>query len=129
MTLKPVNASLSFKLPSSSQVFYVTCHQIPLIPGFAYTAHNSQGRSLNSACIDFASCPSIACAYIMLSGLCSLDGLTILQPFSFETINKHAPEEMHAELKRLDALYQNTKQLISTQLSWYYDLVGCNIIK
>ena len=84
---------------------------MPLIPSFAYTAHNSQGISLNSSFIDLSSDPSITCAYVMLSCLHSLDGLKILWPFSFEKCNKHGPEEMHAELKRLDALYQNANNL------------------
>ncbi|KIJ25643.1 hypothetical protein M422DRAFT_119911, partial [Sphaerobolus stellatus SS14] len=73
--------------------------QIPLIPAFAYTAHNSQGRSLNAGCIDFACCPTIACAYVMLSQLCTLDGLSILRPFSFQKICKHAPQEVRNELQ------------------------------
>jgi len=125
--LKPVTATFSFKLPNSTQLYHGTHYQIPIIPGFAYTAHNSQGRSLNAACIDLAGYPTIACAYVMLSHICSLDGLSILHPFSFEKISKHAPQEVCAEIKRLDNLYEKTKMLINTQLSWYYDLVGCHI--
>ncbi|KIJ26591.1 hypothetical protein M422DRAFT_125699, partial [Sphaerobolus stellatus SS14] len=72
--------------------------QLPIIPGFAYTAHNSQGRSMNRACIDFTSCPDIACAYVMLSRLRSLSGLSILRPFSFNKINNHTPQEVRNEL-------------------------------
>ncbi|KAF8592082.1 hypothetical protein K439DRAFT_1289871, partial [Ramaria rubella] len=63
-----------------------------------YTAHNSQGRSLNSACIDLSSCPTISCAYVMLSRLRSLEGLSILRPFSFDKIHRHAPQDMPKEL-------------------------------
>ena len=82
--LKPVTATFSFKLPNLSQLYYGTHYQIPIIPGFAYTAHNSQGSSLNAACIDLESCPIIACAHVILSHICSVDGLLIIHPFSFE---------------------------------------------
>ncbi|KIJ56712.1 hypothetical protein M422DRAFT_85658, partial [Sphaerobolus stellatus SS14] len=72
------------------------------------TAHNSQGRSLNAGCIDFASCPNLAMAYVMLSRLRSLDGLTILRPFASNKIRCRVPEEVRNELKRLDELAQKT---------------------
>ncbi|KIJ44903.1 hypothetical protein M422DRAFT_107638, partial [Sphaerobolus stellatus SS14] len=73
--------------------------QVPIIPAFAYTAHNSQGRSLNTCCIDLASCVDLAMAYVMLSRLRSLDGLTILRPFALSKIKCHAPQEVRNELK------------------------------
>ncbi|KIJ23824.1 hypothetical protein M422DRAFT_195444, partial [Sphaerobolus stellatus SS14] len=73
--------------------------QVPIVPAFAYTAHNSQGRSLNVGCINFASCPNLAMAYVMLSCLRCLDGLTILRPFASNKIRCRAPEEIQNELK------------------------------
>ncbi|KAJ4492071.1 hypothetical protein C8J55DRAFT_419538, partial [Lentinula edodes] len=49
------------------RTYSATRSQLPLIPAFAFTSHNSQGRSLNVACIDFTSCQSIQSAYVMLS--------------------------------------------------------------
>ncbi|KIJ42109.1 hypothetical protein M422DRAFT_125706, partial [Sphaerobolus stellatus SS14] len=67
--------------------------QIPIIPAFAYTAHNSQGRSLNAACIDLASCKDLAMAYVMVSRIRNLSGLTILRPFATKKVKCHAPQE------------------------------------
>ncbi|KAF8590938.1 hypothetical protein K439DRAFT_1328428, partial [Ramaria rubella] len=85
--------------------------QISIIPVFAYTAYNPQGRSLNNTCVNITSCPSVACAYVMPSCICSLEDLSILQSFTFDKISKHAPEEMHNELKHLDLLYEKKKKL------------------
>ena len=122
VTLKPLSSTFTFTIPGSDRAYGATRHQVPLIPGFAYTAHNSQGRSLNTACIDFASCTSIACAYVMLSRLKSLEGLSILRPFSFDKINKHAPEDVRNELKRMDDMYEVTKANMIPHLSLYYSI-------
>ncbi|KAJ6515714.1 hypothetical protein C8R45DRAFT_762177, partial [Mycena sanguinolenta] len=66
--------------------------QLPLNPAFAFTSHNSQGRTLGTACIDLASCVSIQSAYVMLSRLKSLKGLCILRPFRLEVIQNHISE-------------------------------------
>ena len=128
VTLKPIKSTITYKLPGYTNVYTATRHQVPIIPAFAYTAHNSQGRSLNAACIDIASCPNIACAYVMLSRLRSLNNLSILRPFTFDKIHKHAPQEMRDELHRLDQLAEDTKSRAVTQLSWYYNLTEYSII-
>ncbi|KIJ34390.1 hypothetical protein M422DRAFT_182209, partial [Sphaerobolus stellatus SS14] len=84
------------------------------------TAHNSQGQSLNVGCINFASCPNLAMAYVMLSHLRSLDVLTILCPFASNKSRCRAPEEVWNELKRLDELAQKTLPLAKECLQWYY---------
>ncbi|KAE9396959.1 hypothetical protein BT96DRAFT_823956 [Gymnopus androsaceus JB14] len=60
--------------------------QLPLVPTFGFTSHNSQGRSLNVVCIDLASSCSIQSAYVMLSRVRSLKGLCILRPFNLNRI-------------------------------------------
>ena len=98
VTLAPITGKTIFRLPGSDKQYSATRRQIPLIPGFSYTAHNSQGRSLNAGCIDFVSCTSIACAYVMLSRLRKTEGLSILRPFPFNKIHNHAPQDMRNEL-------------------------------
>ncbi|KAJ6508574.1 hypothetical protein C8R45DRAFT_751956, partial [Mycena sanguinolenta] len=51
--------------------------QLPLNPAYAFTSHNSQGRTLEKSCLDLASCGSIQSAYVMLLRLKSLKGLCI----------------------------------------------------
>ncbi|KAJ6473030.1 hypothetical protein C8R45DRAFT_753988, partial [Mycena sanguinolenta] len=66
--------------------------QLPLNPAFAFTSHNSQGRTLDAACIDLVSCVSIQSAYVMLSRLKSPKGLCILRTFRLNVIQNHISE-------------------------------------
>ncbi|KAL9939763.1 hypothetical protein V8E36_001580 [Tilletia maclaganii] len=122
--LKPVKAPFTYTLPNSEQTYSATRWQIPLMPAFAYTCHNSQGRSLNCATIDLASATSAqdktALAYVMLSRLRSLDGLTILRPFPMSVISCRAAEQVRKELTRIDTLSSQTKEWAEQQLAWYY---------
>ncbi|KAE9388261.1 hypothetical protein BT96DRAFT_836495 [Gymnopus androsaceus JB14] len=95
-------------------------HQLPLIPAFAFTSHNSQGRSLDVVCVDLASCRSIQSAYVMLSRVRSLKGLCILRPFNLSKIKNHISQELRCELERTDALALKTKEFAYERLSWYY---------
>ena len=81
-----------------------------LIPAFAYTVHNSQGYSLNAACIDFTSSNELAVTYVMLSCIQCSEGFTILCPFPIGKINSHAPQAARNELSRLDALANASKE-------------------
>ncbi|KAJ7711764.1 hypothetical protein B0H16DRAFT_1235628, partial [Mycena metata] len=75
--------------------------QLPLIPGFSFTAHNSQSRSLNAATIHLESCATIAASYVMLSrircGEDELTGLAILGSVPAQKIQNHAPQEVRNE--------------------------------
>ncbi|KAJ7156576.1 hypothetical protein C8R43DRAFT_819684, partial [Mycena crocata] len=73
--------------------------QLPLIPAFAFTSHNAQGRSLDVCCIDLASCPTIQSAYVMLSWVQSLKGLCILRPYGLSRIHNHISQELREEMK------------------------------
>ncbi|KAJ6481023.1 hypothetical protein C8R45DRAFT_760952, partial [Mycena sanguinolenta] len=68
----------------------------------------SQGRTLETACIDLVSCVSIQSTYVMLSRLKSLKGLCILRPFRLSTIQTHISEELRDELDRTDELERHT---------------------
>ncbi|KAJ3992184.1 hypothetical protein F5050DRAFT_1546078, partial [Lentinula boryana] len=73
-----------------------------------FTAHNSQGWSLDTVCIDLASCRSIQSAYVMLSHVRSLKGLCILCPFNLKKIQNHISEELHMEMDRTENLSKTT---------------------
>jgi len=123
VTLGRLQGSCPFTLPSPTGKARFTCNrkQVPIIPAFAYTAHNSQGRSLNSGCLDLASCKDLAMTYVMLSRLRTLDGITILRPFALQKIKCHAPQSVRNELKQLDALAEITSASARKALSWFYD--------
>jgi hypothetical protein len=67
--------SFQFQLPNLDTKYTARRKQLPLIPAFAFTSHNSQGRTLERACIDLASCTTIQSAYVMLSRVKLLKGL------------------------------------------------------
>lgn len=123
LTIVPVKCRFCYHLPGLEKAYWATRSQLPIIPAFAFTSHNSQSRSLSTACIDLESCRSIASAYVMLSRLKSLDGLSILRPFSLGKIQRHAPQQMRNEVARLDTLFELTKTKSKDDLKWYYDWV------
>ena len=118
--LKCATESFKFKLPNSDTTYSATRSQLPIIPAFAFTSHNAQGRSLDYACIDLASCRSIQSAYVMLSRLRSLKGLCILRPFALYKIQNHICEEVRQEMARTDELARQTLRVARSRLDWYY---------
>jgi hypothetical protein len=123
VTLKTITKTIHFRLPNSEKMYSATRSQLPLIPAFAFTSHNAQGRSLDVCCIDLASCPTIQSAYVMLSRVRSLQGLCILRPFRLDRIQNHISQELREELKRTELKAQKTKAYSREQLSWFYDVV------
>lgn len=83
--------------------------QLPLVPAYAYTDYKSQGRSLDRAIVDIASCRRLQSLYVMLSRVRTLDGLALLRPCTkakFERLElNHAAR---SELQRLDDLHAQT---------------------
>lgn len=123
VTLKPVTNQIHFRLPNSETIYNATRSQLPLIPAFAFTSHNAQGRSLDVCCIDLAGCPTIQSAYVMLSRVRRLKGLCILRPFGLQRIRNHISEELRTELKHTDLKAEITKAYSRERLSWFYGLV------
>ncbi|KAJ6472602.1 hypothetical protein C8R45DRAFT_835854 [Mycena sanguinolenta] len=107
-------------------MYSATRHQLPIIGGFSFTAHNSQSRSLNAATIHLESCMSIAASYVMLSrikcGDNELDGLAILGQVKAKNIENYAAQEVRNEEKRLKKLAQATLERTKETLEWYLDL-------
>jgi hypothetical protein len=123
ITLKPVGHPVHYSLPGSTKVYTANRWQLPLIPAFAFTSHNTQGRSLDYCCIDLASCASIQSVYVMLSHVRSLNGLCILRPFPLSRIKNHISEELHTELKRTQEKADRTKAFSRHHLSWFYEII------
>jgi hypothetical protein len=119
--------SFLFKLPNANTRYTARRTQLPLNPAFAFTSHNSQGRTLEQACIDLASCTTIQSAYVMLSRIKSLKGLCILRPFRLETIQKHISEELRDELARTEELEKHTITANKRKLEWYYKVFPSSI--
>ena len=82
--------------------------QIPLIPAYAYTDFKAQGRSLTTAVADIHSARGQG-VYVMLSRVRTLEGLAILRPFARSKITARLPEELRAELSRLENLSMETR--------------------
>lgn len=98
--------------------------QLPVIPAFAFTAHNAQGRTLDRACLDLASCPSTMSAYVMLSRLRTLEGLSVLRPFDTSKsgyLRRHISQSIREELQREERLADETEELARESLAWYFD--------
>jgi hypothetical protein len=123
VNLKPVTDKILFHLPGSETLYTATRSQLPLIPAFAFTSHNAQGRSMDVCCIDLAGCPNIQSAYVMLSRVRTLKGLCILRPFTLDRIKDHISEELGAELQRTENKAEQTKAYSRDRLSWFYDLI------
>jgi hypothetical protein len=123
VTLKPITTTIHVRVPNAEKTYSATRAQLPLIPAFAFTSHNAQGRSLDVCCIDLASCPSIQSAYVMLSRVRSLKGLAILRPFKLDRIQNHISQELREELRRTEIKAEETRAYSREQLSWFYDVV------
>lgn len=123
VVLKPITSTIHFRLPTSEKTYSATRSQLPVIPAFAFTSHNAQGRSLDVCCIDLASCPTIQSAYVMLSRVRSLKGLCILRPFRLDRIQNHISQELREELKRTELKAEITKAYSRERLAWFYNVV------
>jgi hypothetical protein len=121
--LKPITTTIHFRIPNSEKAYSASRSQLPLIPAYAFTSHNAQGRSLHVCCIDLASCPTIQSAYVMLSRVRSLKGLCILRPFRLDRIQNHISQELREELKRTELKAEKTKAYSRERLSWFYSVV------
>ncbi|KAL0057239.1 hypothetical protein AAF712_016126, partial [Marasmius tenuissimus] len=121
--LRPIKKQIHYSLLGSTKTYYTNRSQLPLIPAFAFTSHNTQGRSLDVCCVDLASCPSIQSAYVMLLRVCSLKGLCILREFDLGQIRNHISQELKNELNRTDQKAKRTKSYSQERLSWFYNLI------
>jgi hypothetical protein len=129
--LPAITKPMQFTKGQSKKLYTAQRHQLPLIGGFSYTAHNSQSRSLNAATIHLESSASAAASYVMLSRLkCderTLPRLAILGEVNVKDITNHAPQEVRNEEKRLKKLAAKTLEQAKQDLDWYLKSTGDNL--
>ena len=98
--------------------------QVPIVPGFAFTVHASQSRTLQAAILDLDSAKSnLAAIYVMLSRITDeTSGLAIVGEFGDtikKTISQHVSEERRAEESRLQRIARQTLDESREKLRWY----------
>ncbi len=76
-------------VPGGGRQFYLGRQQYALIPGYAITAHRSQGVTLKRARLDLRSVPFKNAAYVMLSRVRSWEGVQIMG-FDARALRTHA---------------------------------------
>jgi len=99
---------LKFCHPHSGKLCQIKRTQLPITPGFAMTAHKSQGQSMEKVIIDLESCRGTEGPYVMVSRVTSLKGLLILRPFNFSKISCRQSQDTRTELKRLEYIRLKT---------------------
>ncbi|KAJ7938084.1 hypothetical protein B0H13DRAFT_2398387 [Mycena leptocephala] len=97
-----------FKHPHSNKSVTVKRTQLPILPGFAMTAHKAQGKTIPNCVVNLTGCRGTESPYVMLSRVTALSGLVILTPFPKSTICCHRSEDTRAEFRRLDYLALKT---------------------
>lgn len=103
--------SITFKYTSKNNIkFNVSCRQVPIVPGWAFTDYKAQGASLPTAIIDLTTARNVQHAYVMLSGATSLNKLAILQKFSSQRALGHLSKDLGDELQRLAVMDNETKK-------------------
>ncbi|KAI6014876.1 hypothetical protein PISMIDRAFT_113920, partial [Pisolithus microcarpus 441] len=84
----------------------ISCHQLPIIPVWAFTDYKVQGTSLQKVVVDLASAGGVQNAYVMLSRASSLSNLAILRSFAPHRPFGRLQEDLHNEFERLSDLDQ-----------------------
>lgn len=95
---------------NNKQSIQVTRRQFPLVPAFAITAHNAQGKTLSKAVVDISKPPSkfdSQAVYVALSRFKTRSGLAILRDFDFAMLTTN--HQMNF-LKHLEQLAESITQ-------------------
>ncbi|KAJ3834663.1 hypothetical protein F5878DRAFT_505706, partial [Lentinula raphanica] len=94
-------------LPDDSKI-HIMRNQVDILPGFAMTAHASQGQSLNSNAIDLNTLTDHHAWYTALSRSRSADKTLILQGFDSSKITGGASGALRREYRELELLDEIT---------------------
>lgn len=95
---------MNFRHPYSGKKCHIRRSQLPIVPGFTFTAHKAQGQTMPMVIVDLNNCQGTETPYVMVSRVQSLEGLLILHPFKMDVITKWPPKEYRKETKRLNML-------------------------
>ena len=95
-------------MPNNEQLS-VYRDQIPLIPNFAMTDYNSQGRTRLFNVVDLHNCPSHQSMYTCLSRGSTYDGTVIIQGFNDKKIRGGISGFLRQEFRELEILDDITR--------------------
>ncbi|KAH8795880.1 hypothetical protein DL96DRAFT_1423221, partial [Flagelloscypha sp. PMI_526] len=73
-----------------------------------FTAHKSQGMTLENAVVDLVGCKGTSMPYVMVSQVTSLAGLRVLWPFDIKKIQCPLNLDQQAEQLRMSILREKT---------------------
>ena len=86
--------------------------QIPLVPGFAWTIHKAQGKTLGAVIVDLwsqrASKDDLQLAYVALSRVKNLEDVLVLRNFNFARLKGKMNHELSQEFERMVGLANKT---------------------
>lgn len=106
--IAPATVAVSAKLPNGT-VRNISRTQIPIIPNFAMTDFNSQGRTRQYNVCDLQNCPSGQSIYTCLSRGSSLEGTAIIQGFDTVKMTKGISGHLRQEFRDFEILDAITK--------------------
>ncbi|KAJ3768052.1 hypothetical protein FB446DRAFT_651098 [Lentinula raphanica] len=95
-------------LPDDTKI-HITRNQVDILPGFAMTAHASQGQSLDSNAVDLNTLTDHHAWYTALSRSRSAEKTLILQGFDSNKITGGASGALRREYRELELLDEITK--------------------
>jgi hypothetical protein len=101
--IEPIKKTIECKM-ADDRVLTIERIQVPVLPNFAMTDFNSQGRTRVFNPIDLLHCRGHTAAYTCLSRAKTLAGVVILRPFPFKLISTRATQGLREEFQDLEIL-------------------------
>ncbi|CAF1541612.1 unnamed protein product [Rotaria sordida] len=111
--LLPENVAKAAKINKKTTKLTVKRKALPLISPYSMTTHKSQGQTLDKIIVDLVMPPGplkLASVYVPLSRVKRLDGLLIIRPFEFATLQVKPSTAQIEKLKIVDRIAQNTRR-------------------
>ena len=98
----PVTKTFSYRFPKATRRTRISRTQLPLVPGYSYTAYKSQAQTLPCAAVDLVPPPYMqvrdaSFAYVPLSRVRTSDNLALLRPFNISVLQKGKSPDHEAQ--------------------------------